>query len=121
MKNAERAVELLRRCRPYVEDQADWGRTYEKELLHDIDALLAEDPLEPIYYMRDNHTFKQLSGDVDVAVKEIEAELVAGWTSGMLCCKRDGFPSLHANYRRPREEFLSDCRAALLAELERTK
>ena len=45
----------------------------------------------------------------------IEAELDAGWTSGMLCSKRKGFSSLHANYRRPREEFIADCRDALLA------
>ena len=70
---------------------------------------------EPVYYMRDNHTFKRLSDDVDTAITEIEAELDAGWTSGMLCSKRKGFSSLHANYRRPREEFIADCRDALLA------
>ena len=80
-----------------------------------IDAALAGKLPEPVYYMRDNHTFRRLSNDVDTAITEIEAELDAGWTSGMLCSKRDGFPSLHANYRRPREEFISDCRDAMLA------
>ena len=80
-----------------------------------IDALLAGHVPEPVYYMRDNHTFKRLSDDVDTAITEIEAELDAGWTSGMLCSKRKGFSSLHANYRRPREEFIADCRDALLA------
>ena len=80
-----------------------------------IDAALAGKQPEPVYYMRDNHTFKRLSNDVDTAITEIEAELDAGWTSGMLCSKRKGFSPLHANYRRPREEFISDCRDALLS------
>ena len=84
-------------------------------LVSRIDAALAGKLPEPVYYMRDNHTFKRLSDDVDTAITEIEAELDDGWTSGMLCSKRKGFPSLHANYRRPREEFISDCRDALLA------
>lgn len=33
--------ELLARSHPYISDQADWGRTYEKGLLRDIDAALA--------------------------------------------------------------------------------
>ena len=89
---------------------ANWTSKLER-----IDALLAGQVPEPVYYMRDNHTFKRLSNDVDTAITEIEAELDAGWTSGMLCSKRKGFSSLHANYRRPREEFISDCRDALLA------
>lgn len=83
--------------------------------LERIEAALAGHVPEPVYYMRDNHTFKRLSDDVDTAITEIEAELDAGWTSGMLCSKRKGFSSLHANYRRPREEFIADCRDALLA------
>lgn len=84
-------------------------------LVSRIDAALAGKLPEPVYYMRDNHTFKRLSDDVDTAITEIEAELDAWWTSGMLCSKRDGFSSLHANYRRQREEFISDCRDAMLA------
>lgn len=89
---------------------ANWTSKLER-----IDALLAGLVPKPFYYMRDNHTFKRLSDDVDTAITEIEAELDAGWTSGMLCSKRKGFSSLHANSRRPREEFISDCRDALLA------
>ena len=92
-----------------------WDDDERGAILASIDAALAGKQLEPVYYMRDNHTFKRLSNDVDTAITEIEAELDAGWTSGMLCSKRDGFSSLHANYRRPREEFISDCRDALLA------
>lgn len=78
-------------------------------------TLLTGQVSEPVYYMRDNHTFKRLSDNVDIAIAEIEAELDAGWTSGMLCSERNGFRHLHANSRRPREEFISDCRYALLA------
>lgn len=37
--------ELLTRSRPYISDQADWGRTYEKCLLRDIDAAMPGSPL----------------------------------------------------------------------------
>lgn len=84
-------------------------------------TLLAGQVPEPVYYMRDNHTFKRLSNDVDTAITEIEAEMDAGWTSGMLCSKRKGFSSLHANYRRPREEFISDCRDAMLSAATNTE
>ena len=39
--------ELLTRSHPYISDQADWGRTYEKGLLRDIDATLAGELPEP--------------------------------------------------------------------------
>lgn len=69
-----------------------------------------------MYYMRDNHTFRRLSREADAAIKEISEELDAGWTSGMLCSTRPGFINIHANYRRPKEEFLSDCHAAIVTE-----
>ncbi|MNH20493.1 hypothetical protein D3C79_802680 [compost metagenome] len=69
----------------------------------------------PIHYMRDNHTFKLLSDDLETAIEEIVAELDAGFTSGMLCSKRPGFVNINTNYRQPREEFLSACREAMLA------
>lgn len=34
-------TKLLLRCRPYISEQADWGRAYEKHMLRDIDATLA--------------------------------------------------------------------------------
>ena len=106
---------LLREARPYIDHRGGAGVKGYTKLTRDIDAALAGKLPEPVYYMRDNHTFKRLSNDVDTAITEIEVELDAGWTSGMLCSKRKGFSSLHANYRRPREDFISDCRDAMLA------
>lgn len=37
------------------------------------------------YYMRDNHTFKLLSGSVDNMINQIKAEHDAGYKHGMLC------------------------------------
>lgn len=68
-----------------------------------------------MYYMRDNHTFKHLSDDVETAIVEITTELDNGWTSGMLCSDDQRFVSVHACYKRPREWFLEDCRSALTA------
>lgn len=115
---------LLRDAKPYMDHRGWAGPNGYAQLSREIDSALAGKLPEPVYYMRDNHTFKRLSNDVDTAITEIEAELDAGWTSGMLCSKRKGFSSLHANYRRPREEFISDCRDAMLAaapSLDRAK
>lgn len=71
----------------------------------------------PIYYMRDNHTFKRLSSSVSAAIVEIEAELNAGYTHGMLCSKRSGFKDIHASGDTSRMAFLAECRAALLAAI----
>lgn len=69
---------------------------------------------EPIYYMRDNHTFKKLSEDVPTALVEIESELNAGYTSGMLCSKRDGFENIHSHHKE-RMKFLNACKDRLEA------
>lgn len=111
-------AELLREAQRYVQYRLDYTECDARivmGLIYDIESALAGQVPEPFYYMRDNHTFKRLSDDADTAITEIEAELDAGWTSGMLCSKRRGFSSLHTNFRRPREEFISDCRDALLA------
>lgn len=71
----------------------------------------------PIYYMRDNHTFKRLSNSVSAALVEIEAEFNAGYTHGMLCSHRSGFKDIHASGNINRMAFLAECRAALHAAL----
>lgn len=65
--------------------------------------------LSPIHYMRDNHTFKRLSEHVPTAMVEIEQEFNSGYTYGMLCSKRPGFVSIHANGNKNRMEFLKAC------------
>ena len=96
-----------------VEAAVAEGRSY-RPWRYQAEELLGLHQL-PIHYMRDNHTFKRLSDDVETAIEEIVTELDAGFTSGMLCSKRPGFVNIGTNYRQPREEFLSACRKALLA------
>jgi hypothetical protein len=67
----------------------------------------------PIYYMRDNHTFKKLSTDVSTALVEIENEFNDGWIYGMLCSKQEGFPTIHANGDRDRLRFFAECKSVL--------
>lgn len=72
-------------------------------------------PLDPIYYMRDDHTSRKLSADVDEAMAELEAEFDFGCTYGMLCSKRPNFKPIHAGGREKRDDFLAKCRARLEA------
>ena len=76
---------------------------------------LAQPEHEPvtIWYMRDNHTFKKLSADVSIALIEIEQEFNEGYTYGMLCSKRAGFPSIHASGEKKRLEFFAECKKTL--------
>ena len=67
----------------------------------------------PIYYMRDNHTFKELSADVSTALVEIETEFNAGYTYGSLCSKREGFPKVHASGSEHRLVFFWECKTVL--------
>ena len=39
----------------------------------------------PVYYMRDNHTFKELTGSIDNMLSQIKEEFDDGYTHGMLC------------------------------------
>lgn len=39
----------------------------------------------PPYYMRDNHTFKKLTGSIDEMIEQIKLEIADGYTYGMLC------------------------------------
>ena len=43
-----------------------------------------------IWYMRDNHTFRELPLDVDAALAVMREERDAGQTHGMLCGKPEG-------------------------------
>lgn len=76
---------------------------------------LAQPEQEPvtIWYMRDNHTFKKLSADVSTALIEIEQEFNEGYTYGMLCSKRKGFPTVHASGDKKRLEFFAECKSTL--------
>ena len=73
--------------------------------------------LNPIYYMRDDFTYKRLSADVDTAIVEIEAEFNAGYTYGMLCSERPGFKNIHAYGNENRFKFFAECKQALQSAL----
>jgi hypothetical protein len=58
-----------------------------------------KDEFAPLYYMRDNHTFKQLSEDVEEGLSQIKVCWDEGYTSGMLCSDRPNVPNVHARYK----------------------
>ena len=74
---------------------------------------MTKDEALTIWYMRDNHTFKKLSADVSTALIEIEQEFNEGYTYGMLCSKREGFPNVHASGDKKRLEFFAECKSTL--------
>jgi hypothetical protein len=74
---------------------------------------MIEKELLSIWYMRDNHTFKKLSNDVNTALIEIEHEFNSGWTHGSLCSKNDGFKMIHAKGSEKRLEFFNECKNEL--------
>lgn len=62
-----------------------------------------------IYYMRDNHTFRPLSLNVNEAIEQVREEYVDGYTCGMLCSHDTVVPPIFA---RPGkfEVFMSEIR-----------
>lgn len=102
-----------------------------EEVLREMDAVCDEaaerktrvdeaETQKPIFYMRDNHTFRRLSEDMETALAQITAELDAGHTHGMLCSKRPGFVGIHARGNDHRYEFLAECQQALAKHLNAT-
>jgi len=66
----------------------------------------------PVYYMRDNHTFRPLSNDVEEALTEIHQEWVNGFTCGMLHSNEPGAPApVHAKGRGNWPEFRVEAKA----------
>ena len=63
------------------------------------------------YYMRDDASFRQLTGDVNNMVWEISQELDAGFTAGVLCSKHDT-RTIQCDPKNP-AEFLKNCREFL--------
>lgn len=78
-----------------------------------------EREIPKIWYMRDNHTFRQLPENVEAALRDITEELDAGFTSGMLCTKREGANPrhLHFTYITPRDEMMEKARVWLTNEI----
>lgn len=90
-------------------------RAYTKvdQSIDELRKLLSIDA--PIYFMRDDHTFKKLSTDIPTAMAEIEHEFNDGYTYGYLCSKRKGFKDVHASGSANRLKFFADCQASLEA------
>lgn len=72
----------------------------------------------PIYFMRDDHSFRRLSEDVSTALTEIEQEFNSGWSYGSLCSNRKGFQMVHAHGPKSRLEFFAECKKALEAAMK---
>jgi hypothetical protein len=69
-----------------------------------------------LYYMRDDHTFKRLTGPVEDMLAQVMAEFDDGFTSGMLCTK--SLPDLghvHAHGTSDRQRFMNEAREWLFA------
>jgi len=74
-----------------------------------------------LYYMRDNHTFRNLPLDPDQAVAALRQEFRRGYTYGMLCWTGETSRSagnLHAAGDETAEEFFEAARDWIKAASE---
>lgn len=67
----------------------------------------------PVWYMRDNHTFRPLRGGPEEMVAQCLEEFDAGYTCGMLCSKELSI-TVHAHGKARRAEFAAAALSALL-------
>ncbi len=63
------------------------------------------------YFMRDNHTFRKLTGSVESMLEAITEELEDGYTSGSVFC-RELKIDIHCNYKNT-AAFTEECRAVI--------
>lgn len=63
------------------------------------------------YFMRDNHTFRKLTGSVESMLAAINEEISAGYTSGSVFC-RELKIDIHCNYKNT-AAFTEECRAII--------
>lgn len=69
-----------------------------------------------LYYMRDNYTFKRLTGPVEEMLSQVMAEFDDGYTGGMLCTKSlPGMGYVHSHGGESRDEFKEAARKWLIA------
>lgn len=68
-------------------------------------------PSDPIYYMREDHSFRRLSGDIDAMLVMVREDFDAGHQHGMLCSKAPGFQEVHG--RGDWSDFEARARASL--------
>ncbi len=63
------------------------------------------------YFMRDNHTFRKLTGTVDSMMAAVAEEIADGYTSGSVFCRDLGI-SIHCDYKNI-AAFTEECRAVI--------
>ena len=68
-----------------------------------------------LYYMRDNHTFKRLTGPVEDMLAQVMAEFDDGYTYGMLCTSLPDLGVVHAYGTDDRQRFQNEAREWLFA------
>lgn len=70
------------------------------------------EPAKKFWYMRDNHTFRPLTGTPEEMVAQCLEEFDAGYTCGMLCSDPTGL-NIHAHGKARRDEFEAAALSAL--------
>ena len=116
----EQALRALESCRSEIDGKWYYATSLDPKTIKEgiaalraaLDAPQASAP-NPIYYMRDEQTFKRLSDNVDTALDEIRDEFSQGYSYGSLCSKRKNFKMIHAGGSDQLEPFLAECRTAL--------
>jgi hypothetical protein len=74
-----------------------------------------------LYYMRDNHTFKRLTGHVDEMMAQCMADFDDGFSGGMLCTKSiPDMGTVHAHGPSERDQFMTAARKWLTAAYVRS-
>lgn len=68
-----------------------------------------------LYYMRDNHTFKRLTGPVEDMLAQVMAEFDDGYTYGLLCTSLPDLGNVHAYGTADRQRFQNEAREWLFA------
>lgn len=63
------------------------------------------------YFMRDNHTFRKLTGSVESMLAAINEEISAGYTSGSVFCRALKI-DIYCNYKNT-AAFTEECRAVI--------
>ena len=61
------------------------------------------------WYMRDNHTFRKLSSNINEALAQIKEEMDDGYTFGSLCAEDKSIPMLHARGSKELPSYLAEC------------
>jgi hypothetical protein len=115
----EHEARVVEMCAKLVEEFPHWlGNTGRREIATAIRSLIEGDgslrEQRKFWYMRDNHTFRPLSGTPKEMVAQCLEEFDAGFTFGMLCFDPKG-PNVHASGKEHRSEFEAAALEALRA------